>query len=139
MNFEIMLYWRQTDRYIWTNWGFMPEHSLYRPTTMRTSLCDCTDNRIFQYRWKVTLNPLFLEHRWKEKPAQQITRVWPCNNHTIHSKSWWLEFYCTYFFFPLKICYLLIDTFKINNNNMFQDKPFLFYYDKYHTLKYHFL
>lgn len=42
-------------------------------------------------------------------------------------------------FFPLKICYLLIDTFKINNNDMFQDKPFLFNYDKYHTHKYHFL
>lgn len=34
---------------------------------------------------------------------------------------------------------LLIDTFKINNNDMFQDKPFLFNYDKYHTHKYHFL
>lgn len=81
--------------------GFLLEHSLYWPTTMGISLCDYTDNRIFQYRWKVTLNPLFLEHRWKEKPAQQITRAWPCNNHTIHSKSWWLEFYCTYFF-PFK-------------------------------------
>lgn len=43
-------YERQQDRYISTKSGFLPEHSLYWLTTMGISLCDYTDNRIFQYR-----------------------------------------------------------------------------------------